>query len=275
MALDAGFDAVVPYTGVAVDEVTALVQDAIFSRPPKSGANTGIFIGGKNAIEALEWLAKAKRALMPPFALSLFADPAGSFTTAGAMVAKVERLLRAERQRNLAGLKIAVFGATGVVGFAAGVIAALEGAAVTLVGYDGIARVARAAEEIGRRFSARVTPVDGSNETAKCEIVREAEAVFSTGRAGVRVLTAAQLAQAPGLLVIADVNAVPPSGVEGLDANADGAKLPSGALGLGALAIGGVKYRTQLGLLRRMIESNKPVSYDFRDAFALARELVG
>jgi methylene-tetrahydromethanopterin dehydrogenase len=191
------------------------------------------------------------------------------------MVAKVERLLRAEQQRELAGLKIAVFGATGVVGFAAGVIAALEGAAVTLVGYDGLTRVARAAEEIERRFSVRVAALDGSSETAKTEIVRENEAVFSAGRAGVRVLTAAQLARAPGLLVVADVNAVPPSGVEALDAKADGAKLPSGALGLGALAIGGLKYRTQLGLLRRMIESDRPVSYDFRDAFALARELVG
>ena len=113
MALDAGFDAVVPYTGVTLDEVTALVQDAMFSRPPKSGANTGIFIGGKNAVEALEWLAKAKGALMPPFALSLFADPAGSFTTAGALVAKVERLLRAERKRELAGLKIAVLARPG------------------------------------------------------------------------------------------------------------------------------------------------------------------
>ena len=38
MALDAGYDAVVTYTGVTLDEVTGLVQDAIFSRPPKIGA---------------------------------------------------------------------------------------------------------------------------------------------------------------------------------------------------------------------------------------------
>jgi len=35
MALDAGYNAVVPYTGVTLEEVTALVQDAIFSRGPK------------------------------------------------------------------------------------------------------------------------------------------------------------------------------------------------------------------------------------------------
>ena len=45
-----------------------------------------------------------------------------------------------------------MFGATGVVGFASGVIAALEGAKVVLAGHDGPERVARAADEIGKRF---------------------------------------------------------------------------------------------------------------------------
>lgn len=72
MALDAGFDAVVTYTNVTLDEVTGLVQDAIFSRPPKVGARTGMFFGGKNASLALDMLAKAKAALVPPFGISLF-----------------------------------------------------------------------------------------------------------------------------------------------------------------------------------------------------------
>ena len=38
MAVDAGYDAVIPYTNVTLDEITGLVQDAIFSRPPKIGA---------------------------------------------------------------------------------------------------------------------------------------------------------------------------------------------------------------------------------------------
>ena len=89
MALDAGFDTVVPYAHVEVAEVRALVQDAIFSRPPKLSLRTGLFIGGRNAVLALAMLQAAKDALVPPFALSIFADPAGSFTTAGAMVACV------------------------------------------------------------------------------------------------------------------------------------------------------------------------------------------
>lgn len=91
MALDAGFDAVVPYVGVQLPEVAGLVQDAIFSRPPDAGANTGVFLAGKDALLALDMLEAAKKAMVPPFRLSVFADPAGSFTTAAAMVAKVER----------------------------------------------------------------------------------------------------------------------------------------------------------------------------------------
>ena len=157
VALDAGYDAVIPYGSVTLEEVTGLVQDAIFSRPPKLGRCTGIFFAGKDALLALEMMEHAKRAMVPPFRASLFADPAGSFTTAAAMVAHVGRLLKRTQDRTLAGLRVAVFGATGVVGFASAVIAALEGAEVTLVGHDGPARVTRAAGEIGRRFG--VTPL--------------------------------------------------------------------------------------------------------------------
>src|SRR3954464_6851410 len=156
MALDTGYDAAIAYTNVMLDEVGGLVQDAIFSRPPKTGVRTGMFIGGKNAILALDMLSAAKKALVPPFGISFFADPAGSFTTAAAMVACVEKVLKDNKQRDLKGLRVATFGATGVVGFSASVIAALNGANVTLVSYDGIKRVAASAEEIKARFGVDV-----------------------------------------------------------------------------------------------------------------------
>jgi methylene-tetrahydromethanopterin dehydrogenase len=276
MALDAGYDAVLSYTGVTLDEVTALVQDAIFSRPPKVGVRTGMFFGGKNASLALDMLARAKKALVPPFGISFFADPAGSFTTAAAMVACVEKLLKDKKQRSLKGLKVAVFGATGVVGFASAVIAALEGSDVTLVGYDGIGRVSDSAKEIKARFDVGVRAADGSDETKKSAILAESEAAFCAGRAGVAILSSSQIAAAKKLLIAADVNAVPPPGVEGLHVQANGQELAAhGVLGLGPLAIGNIKYKTEFGLFQRMIAASKPVQLDFRDAFVLARELNG
>jgi methylene-tetrahydromethanopterin dehydrogenase len=276
MAVDAGYDVVFPYTDVKLEEITGLVQDAIFSRPPKVGARTAMFIGGKNASLALDMLTKAKKALVPPFGISFFADPSGSFTTAAAMVACVEKTLKEKKNRELKGLKIAVFGATGVVGFSSAVIAALEGANVTLVGYDGIKRVSDAAQEIKSRFGAGVQAADGSDDAKKAAILKDAEAVFAAGRAGVQVLSKAQIAEAKKLLIAADVNAVPPSGIEALAVNANGDELtPNGALGVGALAIGGIKYKTEFGLFQKMTTAARPVSYDFRHAFALARELHG
>jgi methylene-tetrahydromethanopterin dehydrogenase len=275
MALDAGFDAVVPYSGIKLEDVQGLVQDAIFSRPPKDGVRTGIFFGGRAAIATLDMLEAAKQAMVPPFVVSLFADPAGSFTTAAALVARVEKLLQQQRQRGLDGLHVVIYGATGVVGFGAGVIAALHGATVVLAGYDGPTRVGQAAAEIGRRFGVKVTGADASTEALKAGLLRDAEAAFCCGRAGVQMLSSGLLRSAPGLLVVADVNAVPPLGVEGLDGQASGVQLKgSNALGIGALAIGHVKYRTEFGLFRRMIESDRPMTLDFRDAFTFARDLV-
>ena len=274
IALDAGYDAVVPYGSVTLAEVTGLVQDAMFSRPPKLGRCTGVFFAGKDALLALDMLDSAKQAMVPPFKVSLFADPAGSFTTAAAMVAHVERAVRRAQGRGLAGLRIAVFGATGVVGFAAGVIAALEGAKVTLAGHDGVARVEKSAAEIGRRFGVAPEAADGSDAARIGAILRATDVAFCAGRAGVRILDAAMLHAAPDLLLVADVNAVPPLGVEGLEVTADGAAFAGRTLGIGALAIGPTKSAAESGLFRRMIAADKPVTLDFRDAFALARELV-
>jgi methylene-tetrahydromethanopterin dehydrogenase len=233
-----------------------------------------MFFGGKNASLALDMLTKARKALVPPFGMSFFADPAGSFTTAAAMVACVERILKEKHQRRLEGLKLAVFGATGVVGYAAAVIAALERSSVTTVGYDGIKRVTDSANEIRTRFNVEVRPADGSDDSKKTAILKGNEAVLCAGRAGVQILSNAQLAGATNVLVAADVNAVPPAGIEGLDMQANGDALtPNGTVGLGPLAIGNIKYKTEFGLFQKMIAATKPVQLDFRDAFVLAREL--
>jgi len=275
MALDAGFTTAVPYTAVELGDVAGLTQDAIFSRGPKGARRTGIFIGGKNAILALDMLAAARKAMFPPFQVSVFADPAGSFTTAAAMVAKVEKALKA-KGGGLSGHSVAVFGATGVVGFASAVIAAAEGAKTILIGYDGAARVEALAELAKERFKVDLAYADGSSEALKEKAIKDVDVILAAGRAGVQIVSATQLAKAPGLKVAADVNAVPPAGIEGLGAQDDGIELKgSGAVGIGSLAIGAVKYKVQSGLFRRMIEAEKPLFLDFRDAFALARELVG
>lgn len=272
MAVDAGYKVIVTYINVTLEDVTALTQDAIFSRPPNDGVRTGLFIGGKDALLSLDMMEAAKKALVPPFGLSTFADPAGSFTTAAAMVACVERVLRLKFGRTWKDTRVAVFGATGVVGFAASIIAAMEGAKVKLVAHRGVERVVKSAAVSKERFGVDLEPAPGETEEQKIAIISDAQVIFVAAAAGVRVITAENKQQAKDLLVIADVNAVPPPGVEGMELFMDGAPLPGcDALGVGPLAIGDIKYKTEAGLFKRMLASPEPVHFDFRDAFQLAR----
>jgi methylene-tetrahydromethanopterin dehydrogenase len=167
MAIDAGYDATVSYTRVSLEEITGLVHDAMFSRSPRDAARTGVFIGGKDAILALDMLDAAGKALLKPFEISLFADPAGSFTTAAAMIAVVAKTLKEKKGRELRGAAASVFGATGVVGTASGVIAALEGASVAFVGREGTERAARHAAEVNRRFSVNIGVADGRRSSRR------------------------------------------------------------------------------------------------------------
>ena len=133
MAYDAGWDNCVPYTNIDTDEVEGIVQDAIFSRTP--GLNkTGIFIGGRDPHKAIEMLNICKDSLVPPFTLSAFADPSGSFTTAAGMIAKVEYALKNKFDKTFQGQKVVVFGGTGPVGCIAGILAASAGAEVIILG---------------------------------------------------------------------------------------------------------------------------------------------
>ena len=117
MALDAGFDHVLPYAHVEVAEVRALVQDAMFSRPPKLCA------AHRHLHRRQERRARARHAgggeggAVPALRSSPSSPirPARS-RPARRMVACVERVLKEKKQRELKGLRVAIFGATGVVG---------------------------------------------------------------------------------------------------------------------------------------------------------------
>ncbi len=273
MSLDAGYDAVVPYIDVKLEEVMPLVQDAMFSRSPRDAVHTAVFIGGKDAVLALDMLEQVRKTLLKPFEISAFADPAGSFTTAAAMVACVEKLLKQKKGKALADARIVIFGATGPVGYTSGVIAALEGAEVTLTARE-LSKVQAKADEIKQRFGVTVHAAQAKSPEEVSAALAGKEVALCCAAAGVQVLSASMLSAAKSLLVSADVNAVPPAGIEGLDLMANGVELAGGSLGIGPLAIGDVKYKTESGLFQRMASSPKAISLDFRDAFSFAREIA-
>jgi len=276
MAVDAGFQVVVPYCGVAAGDVRGMTQDAIFSRGPKGVKATAIFIGGRDVLLAADMLDTARAAMVPPFEVSVMADPSGSYTTAAALVACVERQLRLAHGTDLAGKRVLILGGTGTVGRIAGVLAAGLGAQVALAHHVDAATAERAAQATGERFACRLRGVDASTAQARRPLLAEADVVLATAAAGVQVVDAAELAGAGRLLVAADVNAVPPAGIAGVGVMDDGVPLPGGrGVGLGALAVGNVKYQVEHRLLAAMRGADKPCYFGFREAFAMARQVLG
>ncbi len=278
MAYDAGYGAVVPYVNVAVADMPALTQDTIFSRGPNGARRTGIFVGGRESGMALDMLQAARGAMFPPFEVSVLADPSGAFTTAGAMVAAVEKHLRDRHGTGLEGRAAMVFGGSGPVGTAASILLSKAGCNVSMVGRENSDRARHAAEEANRRFGTRIETLEAHSPSFRQASLPGADIVLATARAGQRVVDAGMLGSASRLLVAADVNAVPPAGVEGVDAGDNGKPLAAAsgkAIGIGALAIGNIKYQTQRGLLEQMLGSEKAVYLDLQDAYMVARRHVG
>jgi len=275
MAFDAGFDNVVPYAHVELKEVAGLVQDAIFSRTPSGIKREGLFIGGRDIDLAMDMLEAARNAMFPPFEVSVLADPSGAFTTAAAMMAKVEQHLGKKFGGNLSGRKVSIFGATGPVAGAAAVISAKSGADVELVAHRSVPDMQAKAASYNSRYGTDIGYSDGTSDRLKKDILHDADIVLCAAAAGVRVLSLEQMAGSPNLKIVADVNAVPPSGVEGLDVKADGTPITGcNALGIGTLVIGNVKYSTQHNLLKKLLGSDKKLYLDFLAAFEEARAIV-
>jgi len=276
MALDAGWGAVPPYISVEAADVTGLVQDAIFSRGPKGVRRTGIFIGGRDMNLAMDMLDLARAAMVPPFEVSVFADPSGAFTTAAALVAVVEHHLAHSSGLGLEGVKVLILGGTGPVGAAAAVIAAKAGAEVTILSRR-IDRAAEVAERCNHRYGSDITGIHGDINDHLPELIEGVDVVMNTARAGIEVLGPELLARARRLKVAADVNAVPPAGIVGVGPMDDGVPLPGapgGAVAVGALAIGNIKYQVQRRLLVRMRESEQPQYLHYEQAFEVARDYV-
>ena len=274
MAYDAGFDKIMPYTNVVLNEVEALTQDAMFSRSPSGIKREALFFGGRDIHVALEMQKTAVMSMFTPFEISTMTDPSGAFTTAAAMIAKIDAHLKANNQ-TLSQQTIAIFGASGAVGSTAALIAAAQGASVHLVAHKEVAQIQAYADRLHEKYGFNLTVVDGTNDTAKTQILNIATVAICAAIAGLRVLETAHFSQSKTLKIIADVNAVAPSGAAGVEVMSDGALIANTQIaGFGALMIGQLKYKTQQKLLQNMLASDTPLHVDFNDAFEVARDLL-
>ena len=232
-------------------------------------------VGGRDAILAADMLDIARRAMVPPFEVSVFADPAGSYTTAAALVALAERHLKRTHEMELGGKRVLILGGTGAVGRMAAAMAASLGADVTIASHHSLARARQVSDEINERLAIATTAASAASAGALRDALADTEILMATAAPGIQAASADDLAHARRLLIAADVNGAPPEGIAGVNVTNDGKPIGpnggAGPIGIGALAVGNVKYQVEHRLFVRMRTSGKPVYLGYVQAFEEAR----
>lgn len=277
MAYDAGYEAVIPYENVNSKDAKTIVEDAVFSRGPKGVRRTTFFVGGKDIVKAEETAKVITKAMFPPFNAAVVIDPAGAYTTAAAAVAKVQNAIATNNLGNLGDKTCAVFG-TGSVGRIISVLLTKLGCNVTIASLNpnrtnGDEYAAELATKINSQYGVQVEGYFAPNDEKKFELFKKAEVIFCAGTRGVEILTKDMLQKVKLLKVVADINAIPPLGVEGIKPDDDMRELEQGIYGVGALAIGRLKHEVEIEMLKEVRRAGKG-TYSYTFALELARKLL-
>ena len=248
VAFDAGADEVMSYGGVTVDTVRDLVHGAIFTRGPKHLHSTAIFIGGSDVTQGERLLAAVQKAFFGPLRVSVMLDSNGANTTAVAAVAKMKRA-----SGSLDGRTVVVTAGSGPVGLRAAGLLAKAGAGVTVTSRR--PATGALAETIRQRFGGTIREVTMADSAGASLALEGAEMFLNAGPAGVCLIPRTAWVGRAGITVAADVNAVPPLGVEGIDVTDDGT-VKDGVTTFGALGIGGLKMKIHKACVARLFEKN-------------------
>ena len=262
---DGGADHVIGHGGLMPENVTGLVEGAIFTRAPKDKKNTAIFIGGSDMVAGQKLLTAVQSCFFPGFQVSVMLDSNGSNTTAAAAVAKLAS------SGILAGKKAVVLAGTGPVGQRAAAMLALEGASVSLTARK-MERAEEACNNMKLRFGIDITPIEAFDNNARAKAIENANIVLATGAAGVELLTVDQWQYNHTIEMIADANATPPLGIGGTDMM-DKGDLRHGKIIWGAIGFGSLKLALHRACIAKLFEDNKQI-LDAENIFALAKEMA-
>jgi hypothetical protein len=263
---DGGADHISAYGAVSAKNVGGLVEGAIFTRGLKDKKNTAIFIGGGNMAEGEAMLAAVRKKFFAKFRVSVMFDSNGCNTTASAAVAWLAH------GRTLAGKRAVVLGGSGPVGQRAAVLLAREGAAVALTGRK-LDVVQAACDSIHSRFGIVAEAIEAPTNVERGAAIEGAHIVLATGAAGITLLDEKQWQASTALELVADANASPPAGIEGVGPNDRGLH-KHGKILFGSLGFGALKLALHRACIARLFEQND-LLLDAEEIYAIAKTMVG
>jgi hypothetical protein len=264
---------VLKYEQVMPDDAEKIIYDAMFPRGPKGAKFTKVFVNGKdlNTVNAI--VERLRKIMFPPFELAVIVDPRGSYTTASAAVLKTLQLSMKLGLGSFEGKSVTVLAGTGPVGIAAAWLYASEGANVTVTSRE-LSRAQGVANSINNELKVnRVVGVEARTPEQVGRAIENADIVLSTGAPSVTLLPLNVLkSYGKRVRIVADVNAIPPYGIEGIDPNMDGKEMIPGVYGIGALVIGILKNNIETELIKKALQEPKGI-FDFRSAYEIGKNL--
>ena len=265
VAYDGGADHVIGHGGCTPENVTPLVEGAIFTRAPKEKKYTALFIGGSDMVAGEKLLKAVQKVFFADFRVSVMLDSNGSNTTAAAGVAKLLS------SGTLSGKKAVVLAGTGPVGRRAAVMLANEGAEVSLTSRDA-ARAKQACNDLKERFKVDIKPVAATDNDARGKAIESAQIIFAAGAAGAQLLNARHWQNNSTIEMMADANATPPLGIEGTEMM-DKGKERNDKIIWGAIGFGTLKLALHRACIAKLFESNDQI-LDAEKIFALAKTMA-
>jgi methylenetetrahydrofolate/methylenetetrahydromethanopterin dehydrogenase (NADP+) len=267
VAVDAGAEHLFRHGGVTPANVRDLVYGALFTRGPADLASTAIFVGGSNVGAGEALLEAVIKTFFGPFRVSVLFDSNGANTTAAAAVLAALQGCGG----SLEGVPAAVLAATGPVGHRAARLLVRMGARVA-VGSRRLDRAVEVAEAIQGAILGDVLPFEQAADPETLALsLRGAAVIIAAGTAGVTLLPAAVWQNLPDLKVLIDLNAVPPLGVEGIEATDKGAERGQ-VRTWGALGVGGAKMKIHKRAVQELFTDNDKV-FDAEEVLELGRSI--
>jgi methylenetetrahydrofolate/methylenetetrahydromethanopterin dehydrogenase (NADP+) len=267
VAVDAGAEHLFRHGGVTPANVRDLVYGALFTRGPADLQATAIFIGGSNVAAGEEVLAAVKATFFGPFRVSVLFDANGANTTAAAAVLAASRSLGGSLQD----VSAAILGATGPVGHRVARLLLGLGAKVA-VGSRSLDRATALSETLRHSNSAGlVTPFAATVVDGLTAALKDSSVVVTAGAAGATLLPATVWKNLPNLKALIDLNAVPPLGIEAIEATDKNTERGL-VRAWGALGVGGIKMKIHKKAIEELFTANDKI-FDAEQVLELGHSL--
>lgn len=270
VAVDSGVAHLFRHGGVKPDAVRDLVHGALFTRGPADLKSTAIFVGGSDVRAGESVLKAVNETFFGPFRVSVLFDANGCNTTAAAAVLAAVEGAKQVRGK-IDGATVAVLAATGPVGQrVARLLLGLGGTLEVRVGSRRLDKAQATAALLKGTTGKAAEPFATADPADLRRGIEGADVVIAAGAAGVTLLPEDVL-KGSAAKVLVDLNAVPPMGIEGVEAT-DRGKERGEVLAWGALGVGGMKMKIHKKALQDLFTANDK-TIDAEECLAIGRSL--